>query len=680
MSTLLWTLAGGRVRIDSASGAPLQFEADADPERRYLLDRALDAWHTPEQRWGSGFVITDRGSARWNAPGHVQTSHSASSASHHLLDDLTLHVTRSVGAGLTETYRFDNSSGSPIALRSVGIGTPFRDVYGSSEDALNRAVHAHLWTAGKAAWVLAQPMSGAGPVLALRLRAGQLSAYSIESRNLNTNSNIRGHIILQPTDAARNPSSFGGQEAIVIDAGSSFEVSWDVEFLASAEEFEALLTDPIDRIALHHPVGRRLELPAGARVLGLEGKTDVHVQTDGGVTTLVADSHQVCDIELDGVRTAVLFHDDLKELVVRRIRFILERQRATERRAPGSAAMVPYDTETGLTRFSNGWSDWSDGAERIAMPTLIQQAVLRGWVGVDEVGGALRDWATFAREQLVDESWTVLWGSFAGHLKPRLYNVPWLAHFFVDHYRIFGEPGDLEASARILERGIELGSCDHLAIGWAEAILSATRALRAVGQIQRAERLEQHVVSSADKFVGLDIDLPAHEVNYEQSMVAPLLSLLSAATRISGDDRFLPHLRVVLRWLRAFSGPQPHIRLKRVAIRHWDGYWFGKNRLWGDTFPHHWSTLTAVALHQLPASERTAELVAEAREIFMANLTLFHSDGSGTAAFVFASTVDGRPAHRADPIANDQDWALTLLLRHGADLIDESLVCERAEN
>jgi hypothetical protein len=392
----------------------------------------------------------------------------------------------------------------------------------------------------------------------------------------------------------------------------------------------------------------------------------VHVHTADGVTTVVAGSHQVCDVELDGVRTAMLFHDDLKVLVVRRIRFILARQRATERSAPGSAAMVPYDTETGLTRFSNGWSDWSDGAERIAMPTLIQQAVLRGWIGVDEVGTALRDWATFAREQLVDESWTVLWGSFAAYLKPRLYNVPWLAHFFVDHYRIFGDPRDLETSARILERGNELGSAEHLSIGWAEAILETTRALHTAGQVQRAERMEQGLVSSADKFVKLDIDLPAHEVNYEQSMVAPLLSLLSTATEITGDDRFLPHLRVVLRWLRAFSGPQPHIRLKRVAIRHWDGYWFGKNRLWGDTFPHHWSALTAAALHQLPASERTPELIAEGRDIFFANLTLFNRDGSGTAAFVFPSTIDGRPAHRADPLINDQDWALTLLLRHGA--------------
>ncbi|WP_079051792.1 hypothetical protein [Streptomyces regalis] len=38
-------------------------------------------------------------------------------------------------------------------------------------------------------------------------------------------------------------------------------------------------------------------------------------------------------------------------------------------------------------------------------------------------------------------------------------------------------------------------------------------------------------------------------------------------------------------------------------------------------------------------------------------------DGSATCAFVLPSPVDGRPAHTADPLANDQDWHLVLWLR-----------------
>src|SRR5512132_4565358 len=55
-----------------------------------------------------------------------------------------------------------------------------------------------------------------------------------------------------------------------------------------------------------------------------------------------------------------------------------------------------------------------------------------------------------------------------------------------------------------------------------------------------------------------------------------------------------PAAERALGWLLAFAGPQRHIRLRHVAIRHWDGYWFGLRRPWGDAFPHYWSALTAV--------------------------------------------------------------------------------------
>ncbi|WP_322501603.1 hypothetical protein TR631_30290 [Streptomyces rochei] len=112
------------------------------------------------------------------------------------------------------------------------------------------------------------------------------------------------------------------------------------------------------------------------------------------------------------------------------------------------------------------------------------------------------------------------------------------------------------------------------------------------------------------------------------------------------------------------AAPRPHARLHGIAIRHWDGYWFGENRLWGDVFPHYWSTLTATTLLRLPATLRTPDTDRLAETIFRANLANYHEDGSATCAFVMPSAVDGRPAHTADPLANDQDWHLVLWLRH----------------
>lgn len=150
-------------------------------------------------------------------------------------------------------------------------------------------------------------------------------------------------------------------------------------------------------------------------------------------------------------------------------------------------------------------------------------------------------------------------------------------------------------------------------------------------------------------------------------MVAPLLDLLIDAHRLTQDTQFSRAIEERLPWLLAFSGPQPHVRLHGVAIRHWDGYWFGAQRLWGDVFPHHWSTLTACTLRRLPAGLRTTATDRLAEQILAANMANYREDGSATCAFVMPSAVDGRAAHMADPLANDQDWHLALWMRSTED-------------
>ena len=62
-----------------------------------------------------------------------------------------------------------------FTIGSVGVSTPWRDVYSSSRDSLRRAVHAHLWTGGADSWVWAVPMDGSAPGLGLVLTEGELA-------------------------------------------------------------------------------------------------------------------------------------------------------------------------------------------------------------------------------------------------------------------------------------------------------------------------------------------------------------------------------------------------------------------------------------------------------------------------------------------------------------------------
>jgi hypothetical protein len=70
---------------------------------------------------------------------------------------------------------------------------------------------------------------------------------------------------------------------------------------------------------------------------------------------------------------------------------------------------------------------------------------------------------------------------------------------------------------------------------------------------------------------------------------------------------------------------------------------------------------------ELLTAQRAAELHGAGRAILRGNLVAFAADGSATCAFVYPSAVNGQPAHVADPMANDQDWALVYALRHGLD-------------
>jgi hypothetical protein len=160
-------------------------------------------------------------------------------------------------------------------------------------------------------------------------------------------------------------------------------------------------------------------------------------------------------------------------------------------------------------------------------------------------------------------------------------------------------------------------------------------------------------------------DIPAHEVSYEQSIVAPLVSLLSLAHRRWPDDQLLTAAERALGWLLAFGGRQRHVRLRHIAVRHWDGYWFGLHRQWGDVFPHYWSALTAVALLELPQELQAAEHETTAQAILEANMASYDMHARGSCAFLYPSCVDGVAAHGPDPLDNDQDWALVYALRSG---------------
>ena|GEM_PF-5725193 len=94
----------------------------------------------------------------------------------------------------------------------------------------------------------------------------------------------------------------------------------------------------------------------------------------------------------DAVRVGLLFHRPLQR----------------------PRGFVACDTRTGLTVTDQGWPDWSDGAERTAMPVLLAEARARGLVEAGraaEADAALEEFAAFAAGRLVGPDGWVRRGS-----------------------------------------------------------------------------------------------------------------------------------------------------------------------------------------------------------------------------------------------------------------------------
>lgn len=663
-------MAGGYAVLDHATGQPMAFVDETNLNRHVLLDDTV-AWHSADYCWGSGYVTTEGGSSQWNVPMCREVRSHAVVADYALQGSgLALTVTRTGGNCLTERYEWRNVTARPVVITGLGISTPFNDRYPGAARALDECVNAHVFAGGAWAWVLAKPMDGLGNRLGLIVRDGTINAYAVDTRNHVTYSNVRGHIMLEVTDRALNPGAFGGQQAITLSPGEVYTLVWEIGWYASDEEFLAATKAPAKFSALRIELGSRIEVSTTLPVTALdEGLTVSHTSSGALLTSDVPGVHQVAIGEgKQRSHTEVLFHKSLRQTVNDRVRYILNHQVAYERDGKLAGAMVATDIRTGRHVIDPSWNDWSDGSERIAMPVLVQRSLNMGFLDADLSVPAQRAadaWRDFAEAELIDSTGSCRRGSgqqpseFGG----RLYDVSWFVDFYTEHYRASADRHDLDMAVKMMDRAAYLGGEKFLCIEFAENTAAVSKLLEESGRFADAERIRSRVIASADYFLEVGRALPYHEVSYEQSMAAPLVSLLLQAYYFTGRREYLDGAKERLRWLLSFGGPQPDCRLRDIGIRHWDGYWFGINRQFGDVFPHYWSVLTAEVLARLPQSERTEETRRTALGIFKANLANVNADGSATCAYLFPSHVDGRAMSQADPLANDQDWALNIWMR-----------------
>ena len=453
---------------------------------------------------------------------------------------LTAAVERHVqGDQLVETYTLTNNTPFDIYSQEtdIGIALPLPDTYLADERALNQRCNVHLWCGGSASYIMALRMDGSGPNLGAVLRQGSLQGYSI-NRDLAQASNERGDFILHPEDLHLHPGERYTLQLVwfwFADPG---------DFQARLRKFPGFLTVQAPQYTLFPgetvPVtiqGQGIDL--AAVTLTVDGSpVSGAVQDDRLVYELPGDlavcAHRL-RVQAGGQTTWADFYQQpgFAELVKRRVHFIVDHQQCHDAASALNGAYLVYDNETHRQYYEHV-NDLDAGRERVGIGVLLAYYLQTHEDAV--VARSLEQYLHFVRIQLLDETTGEVFNDAPRNNDThRLYNFPWVADLFLQVYHWRHEAADLDRAVQIMRAYFKEGGDQHYSIDvpmsdLIETLRAANRPDDAAEMLAGCERLGEFILQHGQNY-------PAHEVNYEQSIVAPAAIYLLELFQLTGDER-----------------------------------------------------------------------------------------------------------------------------------------------
>lgn len=560
---------------------------------------------------------------------------------------------------LRETYRFTNTSAYDVfaAPGDVGITIPLCDSYPDAQTCMQRRCHVHIWCGHTSSYVCALRMGGQPPHLGLVLTRGCLCGYGQDHPHT---SNDRGSFTLYAAPFQLLP-------------GEVYELEWELFWHEGREDFQRKLMDSPQYIDVTSAkflyfLGEDVHLSARAsdvsgEILVRRGEEEVPYSIKDGRIDVFDRPETVGEycytFWVDGVQAQarVFVQAPFEELLRSRCWFIARRQQYARAGSHLDGAFLTYDNETNLPIYYHGLGDQNGGRERVGMGVLLAKYLQ--WQPDEALYGHLMRYLEFVQRELVDVKTGIVYDEVTYCLEQRVrpYNDPWMSVLFLECYHLTGDGHYLLYMYRVLRAYyMEHGGARFYGIHI--PMVQSLSALRQAGLLEEADELQALFLRHGETLAQIGLDYPAHEVNYEQSIVAPAACLMAQLYEITGDTRWREEALRQFSVLAPFQGWQPDHRLYEVSIRHWDGFWFGKHKCYGDTFPHHWSSLSGGAFYAYYRMTRAASAQAAAEASLRAPLSLFTPDGRASCAYLYPLRINGQPGHWADPWANDQDWAL----------------------
>ncbi len=566
---------------------------------------------------------------------------------------------------LLYSVTFSNTNNYDIFAQkgSLGIYVPFNDSYGKASLCMTDRCHAHLNMCGSSSYIMGLRMGGESPHLGMVLCEGELEAYSIECEN---KSNDRGDFILHPPFVHLLPNKSYTLKL------KFFRHSGKEDFLNIVSREKNFIT--INSAHFTYFKGEKIKVSAS---ICAEKADNISVKLDNlphpyTVSENNADvfipSCEVGEHKLEfsicGKRAVCKYFvcETFEKLLAARCSFLAEHQQFCCPESALDGAFLAYDNDEDSLVYDFRRRDINSSRERIAMPLLILLYLKHYGESIpkkkyDSLHESLMRFVSFFKREIYDVRNGIVANDIGyENSKVRLYNYPWPARFFLDMYELEGDESYLFDAYNIMKSYYSQGGKNFYA--FTIPVLKLANLFEKAGKTAWKKEICSYFREHADVIIANASNYPAHEVSYEQSIVAPAAEFLFQMYFLTKEERYLHEAEKQFKTAILFSGVQPHYQLYMGAIRHWDGFWFGKKRLYGDTFPHYWSVLSAKMIKSCYLATNKQELLSMAEDTLRGQLCQFTPDGRASCATLFPLKVNGVLASYADAWANDQDWAL----------------------
>ncbi len=572
--------------------------------------------------------------------------------------ELSVTVTRSFNksGNFTEKYLLKNITDTVICVNrdNFGIETPFNDRYTNADECMIHHCHTHIWCGHNLAWVNALKMGISNINMGLFLTKGAIDCY--DQNECHTNN--RGIFILEP-------------ESMLFKSGESYEIEWEIFWHAGTEDFFNHIKkyDNFVKIdAVHYTVFENEDIEftvtpvndiepcvyLGEKLIPTQKiknsyKVKFHAESLG---------EQKFTVKIGNFTTWTRFmvKRNFKELLEDRVHFIVKYQQCKDKTSPLYGAFLVYDNEYDSTYFDYSNPDHNACRERMNIPLLLMKYLQ---VKNDpEVKAAIDIFIEFVFREFYDENTGEVFNTIGKNRDQlRLYNAPGVMLVFCEMYFVTRDVKYLKHIVRLAENYYGAGGKKCYANGL--AIAKVMRAFKEAGLKKEAERVIELFKTHVDNIISNGTSYPKHEVNYEQTIVTPAVSHISEMGMLCEDkDYYKAEAKKHVECLERFSGMQPDFHLNEIAIRFWDDYWFGKNRTFGDTFPHHLSCLTARAFLSYSILSKEDIWKEKAEECLRNCMCLIGDNARGAAAYVYPYKLNGKRGEFFDPWSNDQDLVL----------------------